>query len=102
MDTEDETNRRPTAIVRGFFSGFASETMARKDDALLEGFSPDETSLDSRDRFGLGAVPGSREDATSGELGSWKSADVEQNHLECGESRGGRVNIGLWGVLCSG
>jgi len=34
MDTEDETKRRPTAIIKGFRSCLASEAIFLKEDAL--------------------------------------------------------------------
>ena len=57
MDTEDEMKRRPTARVKGLFSGLARLTMARKEDAVLLGSSPEVAmSLASIDRFGFGDV----------------------------------------------
>lgn len=56
IDTEDDRNKSPTAIPNGFFSGRASETIARNEDALLPGSSPDEAiSRPNIDRFGFGA-----------------------------------------------
>ena len=54
IDTDDEMNRRPTANPNGFFSGLAKETIARNDEALLPGSSPDVDNI--REKIdGLGA-----------------------------------------------
>jgi hypothetical protein len=54
MDTEEEISSNPTADVKGFFSGLARFTIARKDDAVLEASPPEEgITLDRIERFGL-------------------------------------------------
>ena len=59
IDTVDDTNKSPTAIPRGFFSGFASETMARNDEALFAGSSPDvEMKRENSERFGFAGTLG--------------------------------------------
>lgn len=56
METEEETKSSPTAVVNGLFSGAASLTIARNDDAVLLGSSPEvNASRDSIVRFGFGA-----------------------------------------------
>ena len=65
IETEDEMKRSPTAIPKGFFSGFASDTMARKDEALFAGSSPEvdsnrvnSTRFKSAFGAGVGGVSG--------------------------------------------
>ena len=71
IDTEDDRNRSPTAIPNGFFSGRASETIARNEDALLPGSSPDEAIIRPNiDRLGFVAGAGGGSGLTFGEGGA--------------------------------
>lgn len=101
MDTEDEMKRRPTARVNGFFSGLARLIMARKEDAVLLGSSPEVAmSLDNIVRFSFGDVC-----ATSGFAGgsanfsSCEGLGVDESHLRrSGKTRG--VNGGRSCRMC--
>lgn len=80
METEDETKRSPTARVKGFFSGLARETIARKDDAVLLGSSPEEgMSLDDIVRFGTGDVWATS--CVCGDDPFCKGFGVDESHL---------------------
>jgi len=56
IETEDETSNRPTANVRGFFSGLANATIFRNDDALCLSFAVTASIRDHNERFGVGGV----------------------------------------------
>lgn len=56
IDTEDETSNKPTANVKGFFSGLAKATILRNDDALLLSFAVTGRIRDHNERFGVGDV----------------------------------------------
>ena len=57
IETEDEINRSPIAKVNGFLSGFASATIERKEDALLDASPPEGRNLENKERLGcLGSV----------------------------------------------
>jgi len=60
METEEEISRRPTAIRIGFRSGFASETILRKDDAvcgdLLKSDNIDDSDFSGAGWSGFGAT----------------------------------------------
>ena len=54
MDTEEETSKSPIAIPRGLFSGLASDTIERNDDAVVVVSPPaDGRKRDSSDLFGV-------------------------------------------------
>ena len=56
IDTDDETSSSPMAIPSGFFSGLASATIFRNDDALLVVSAANDVGRirDQNDRFGVG------------------------------------------------
>ena len=56
IETEDETNNKPTASMRGFFSGFAKATIFRNDDALWLSFAVTANVRDHNEGFGVGDV----------------------------------------------
>jgi len=56
IETEDETSNRPTANVRGFFSGLAKATIFRNDDALWLSFAVTGSMRDHNEGFGVGDV----------------------------------------------
>lgn len=56
IETEDETNSKPTANVKGFFSGLARATILRNDDTLLLSLAVTANTRDHRERFGAGDV----------------------------------------------
>jgi hypothetical protein len=56
IETEDETSNKPTANVRGFFSGLAKATIFRNDDALWLSFAVAVSIRDHNEGFGVGGV----------------------------------------------
>ena len=56
IETEDETSNKPTANVRGFFSGLAKATIFRNDDAPWLSFAVTARIRDHNDGFGVGGV----------------------------------------------
>lgn len=56
IETEDETSNKPTANVRGFFSGLAKATIFRNDDALWLSFEATARIRDHNDGFGVGGA----------------------------------------------
>ena len=56
IETEDETSNKPTANVRGFFSGLANATIFRNDDALCLSFAVTANIRDHNEGFGVGDV----------------------------------------------
>src|SRR6266478_2002877 len=56
IETEDETSNRPTANVRGFFSGLAKATIFRNDDALWLSFAVTARIRDHNEGLGVGGV----------------------------------------------
>jgi len=56
IETEDETSNKPTANVRGFFSGLAKATIFRNDDALWLSFGVTASIRDHNEGFGVGDV----------------------------------------------
>jgi len=56
IETEDETSSKPTANVRGLFSGLAKATIFRNDDALWLSFAVTVSIRDHNEDFGVGGV----------------------------------------------
>lgn len=56
IDTEEDTNNKPTANVKGFLSGFAKATILRNDDALWLSFDVTANIRDHNERFCVGDV----------------------------------------------
>jgi len=56
IETEDETSNKPTANVRGFFSGLAKATIFPNDDALWLSFEVTASIRDHNEGFGVGDV----------------------------------------------
>lgn len=56
IETDDETSNKPTANVRGFFSGLAKATIFRNDDALWLSFAVTASIRDHNEDFGIGGV----------------------------------------------
>ena len=55
IDTDEETSKSPTAMPRGFFSGFASATIDLNEEALFDA-SPEVEgrNRDKNERVGFG------------------------------------------------
>ena len=56
IETEDEINNKPTANVKGFFSGLAKATILLNDDAVWLSFAVTANKRDHNERFGVGDV----------------------------------------------
>jgi hypothetical protein len=56
IETEDETSNKPTANVRGLFSGFAKATIFRNDDALWLSFAVTANIRAHNDGLGVGDI----------------------------------------------
>ena len=67
IDTVDDMNNSPTAMPSGFFSGLARDTMARKEEALLDGSSPDvDSSREKSEPLGFTGAGGGVSSGLSG------------------------------------